>query len=163
LKTNKIKNLVITVGISGCGKSTWLKDKSPVVETDDIRKELLGDVSDISQEAPIFDTARKRIAKLFKTHDTVYFGATNVETKHRVPFLESIKDICKHEFVIDVIIFDCDPKVSKKRVKRDLKKGLDRADSLNIIKEQYNQYLKALKKIPKEKGVYRYIHYAKQS
>jgi len=36
-----VKNLVVTLGITGCGKSTWLKEKSPVIETDDLRVELL--------------------------------------------------------------------------------------------------------------------------
>ena len=37
------------------------------------------------------------------------------------------------------------------------------ADPWTIIDEQYQQYLETLDKIAKEKGVYRYIHYAKQS
>ena len=41
-----MKNLVVTLGITGCGKSRWLKDKSPVIETDDLRIELLDDISD---------------------------------------------------------------------------------------------------------------------
>jgi len=110
-------------------------------------------VSNISQEALVFDTTRQRVSELFDTHDTVYLGATHVETKHRVTYLESIKAIRKHEFVIDVIIFDCDPKVSKDRVKKALEKGVERADSLEIIDEQYKQYLEALDKIYKEKDV----------
>jgi predicted kinase len=87
------KCLTVTLGMTGAGKTTWLRDKSPVVETDDLRVELLDDISDDIQNGLIFGTAVKRISDLFDTHDTVYFGATLVNSKHRIPFLQSIKDM----------------------------------------------------------------------
>ena len=71
-----MKNLVATLGITGCGKSSWLKDKSPVVETDDLRVELLGSVDDITQEGLIFKTAASKIAQLFDVYNTIFLGAT---------------------------------------------------------------------------------------
>ena len=68
-----MKNIVTTLGITGCGKSSWLKDKNPVVETDDLRVELLDDIDDYTEEGLIFSTAAKRMAKLFDTHDIVYY------------------------------------------------------------------------------------------
>ena len=153
-----MKNLVVTLGITGCGKSRWLKNKSPVIETDDLRVELLDDISDsATQEGLIFGTAAKRISKLFDTHDTVYFGATLVNGKHRIPFLQSIKDMCKHKFVIDVVIFPGIPELSKERISRDLKNGVQRADSIQFIDEQYEQYLHTMSNFNKEKDFYRSI------
>ena len=153
-----MKNLVVTLGITGCGKSRWLKNKSPVIETDDLRVELLDDISDsATQEGLIFGTAAKRISKLFDTHDTVYFGATLVDGKHRIPFLQSIKDMCKHKFVIDVVIFPGIPELSKERISRDLKNGVQRADSIQFIDEQYEQYLHTMSNFNKEKDFYRSI------
>ena len=153
-----MKNLVVTLGITGCGKSRWLKNKSPVIETDDLRVELLDDISDsATQEGLIFGTAAKRISKLFDTHDTVYFGATLVNGKHRIPFLQSIKDMCKHKFVIDVVIFPGIPELSKERITRDLKNGVQRADSIQFIDEQYEQYLHTMSNFNKEKDFYRSI------
>ena len=152
-----MKNLVVTLGITGCGKSTWLKDKSPVIETDDLRVELLDDISNVTQEGFIFGTAAKRISKLFDTHDTVYFGATLVDSKNRIPFLQSIKDMCKHKFVIDVVIFPAIPELSKERITRDLKNGVQRADSIRFIDEQYEQYLYTMNIFNKEKDFYRSI------
>ena len=143
--------------MTAAGKTTWLRDKSPVVETDDLRVELFNDVND-EQDAFIFDTAAKRISKLFDTHDTVYFGATLVDNKYRIPFLQSIKDMCKHEFVIDMFIFPCTPEVSLKRITKDLKDGVERADSIQYIDEQYEQYLDALRSLRgDEKDFYRTI------
>ena len=153
-----MKNLVVTLGITGCGKSRWLKSKSPVIETDDLRVELLDDISDsATQEGLIFGTAAKRISKLFDKHDTVYFGATLVDGKHRIPFLQSIKDMCKHKFVIDVVIFPGIPELSKERITRDLKNGVQRADSIQFIDEQYEQYLHTMSNFNKEKDFYRSI------
>ena len=153
-----MKNLVVTLGITGCGKSRWLKNKSPVIETDDLRVELLDDISDsATKEGLIFGTAAKRISKLFDTHDTVYFGATLVDGKHRIPFLQSIKDMCKHKFVIDVVIFPGIPELSKERITRDLKNGVQRADSIQFIDDQYEQYLYTMNIFNKEKGFYRSI------
>ena len=135
------KCLTVTLGMTGAGKTTWLRDKSPVVETDDLRVELLGDIDDYTQDALIFGTAAKRVSDLFDTHDTVYFGATLVNSKKRIPFLQSIKDMCKHKFVIDVMVFPCDTKTSKKRIDKDLKEGVKRANSIYLIHRQYNQYV----------------------
>ena len=153
-----MKTLVITLGITGCGKSRWLKDKSPRIETDDLRIELLDDISDsVTQEGLIFGAASKRLSKLFDTYDTVYFGATLVDSKYRIPFLQSIKDMCKHKFVIDVVIFPCTPELSKERITRDLKNGVQRADSIQFIDEQYEQYLYTMNIFNKEKDFYRSI------
>ena len=152
-----MKNLVVTLGITGCGKTWWLRDKSPVIETDDLRVELLDDISDEIQDGFIFRTAAKRVSELFDTHDTVYFGATLVNSKHRIPFLQSIKDMCKHEFVIDVVIFPGLPDLCKGRITRDLKNGVLRADSVKYVDKQYEEYLYTMSNFDKEKDFYRSI------
>ena len=153
-----MKCLTVTLGMTAAGKTTWLRDKSPVVETDDLRVELFNDVDDISQEKLIFDTAVKRVSQLFELTDTVYFGATLVDSKYRIPFLQSVKDICKHELVIDMFIFPCTPAVSMERITKDLKDGVQRADSIKYIDEQYEQYLDALISLQgDEKDFYRTI------
>ena len=151
-----MKNLVVTLGITGCGKTTWLKDKSPVIETDDLRVELLNDINN-EQDGFIFRTAAKRVSELFDTHDTVYFGATLVNSKHRIPFLQSIKDMCKHKFVIDVVIFPGIPELCKKRIANDLKNGVQRADSVKYVDGQYEEYLYTMSNFDKEKDFYRSI------
>ena len=152
------KCLTVTLGMTGAGKTTWLRGKSQVVETDDLRVELLGNIDDYTQEGFIFGTAAKRVSDLFDTHDTVYFGATLVNSKKRIPFLQSIKDMCKHKFVIDVMVFPCDAKTSKERIDKDLKEGVKRANSIYLIHRQYNQYLDALRcLLGEEKDFYRKV------
>lgn len=149
------------MGISGSGKSTWLKDKHPVVETDDLRRELLGDVNDISQEKFIFDTAIKRIIRLFDTNDTVYFGSTLVETKHRISLLKQIREAVerRYELVIDIEVFPSNPEVTKKRIIEDIKNGKDRARTLHLIDEQYKMFKYTQNILRKEKSGIRFIKY----
>ena len=151
------KCLNVTLGMTGAGKTTWLRDKSPVVETDDLRVELLHDIDDITQEGLILDTAVKRISQLFELTDTVYFGATLVDSKYRISFLQSIKNMCKHEFVIDMVIFSCLPKAAKERITKDLKDQKQRADSIKFIDDQYEQYLHTMNILDDEKYFYRMI------
>ena len=151
------KCLTVTLGMTGAGKTTWLRDKSPVVETDDLRVELLGNIDDYTQEGFIFGTAVERVSDLFDTHDTVYFGATLVNSKKRIPFLQSIKDMCKHEFVIDVMVFPCDDKTSKKRITKDLNEGVERANSVHLIHRQYNQYVHTMSVLDDELDFYNKI------
>ena len=45
-KCSVVKCLTVTLGITGAGKTTWLRDKSPVVETDVLAKPIWGAVTD---------------------------------------------------------------------------------------------------------------------
>ena len=65
--------------------------------------------------------------------------------------------MCKHKFVIDVVIFPGIPELSKERIIRDLKNGVQRADSIKFIDEQYEQYLHTMSNFNKEKDFYRSI------
>ena len=135
--------LIFTLGIPGSGKSTYMQDKYPVVVTDELRKELLGDVNDITQEKFIFDTAIDRIVSLCYFHEVVYFDATMVETKHRVTMLEKIEGrVSDIEFV--AIIFPADVELSKKRIAVDLEAGKDRADVTRMLEEYLEYYVETM-------------------
>jgi len=148
-----MKKLIFTVGITGCGKSKWLSDKEPVIETDEIRKDIFGNINDIQNDGYIFQEARKRIIELFNKCDTVYFGSTMVETKYRIPFIKEIKDKCIHDIEFEAVIFKCDPEISKQRISKDLKNNIDRSNSLEVVDQQYEFYKDTLKSLDKE-GLY---------
>jgi predicted kinase len=141
-----MKTLKFTIGIQGSGKSTYTKDKKPVVSTDTLRKEFYGNVDDVSDEKFIFDTAIERIVGLFKEHNTVYFDATMVETKHRITFLGKIKELVEGVELIGVI-FSVDPEVAKARIMEDLNAGIDRADSTHYVDEYYEYFQETMELI----------------
>jgi len=148
-----MKKLIFTFGISGCGKSTWLADKDPVIETDQIRKEVFGSVNNYENDGYVFQEARKRIIENLRNNDVVYFGSTMVETQYRLPFLKEVIKKCPYDLHIEIVIFKSDPEKCKERVQIDLSKGTDRADSSEVIDSQYQFYIESLKVLEKE-GIY---------
>ena len=80
-----------------------------------------------------------------------------MDSKYRISFLQSIKDMCKHELVIDMVIFSCLPEVARERINKDLKTEIKRADSIKYIDEQYEQYLHTMDILDDEKDFFRII------
>tara|TARA_Y100000310_G_scaffold298173_1_gene331841 strand:- start:1232 stop:1444 length:213 start_codon:yes stop_codon:yes gene_type:complete len=49
-----------------------------------------------------------------------------------------------YEVIIDAYIFPCKPKTAKERIAKDLNTGVKRADSIQFIDEQHEQYKSAM-------------------
>ena len=89
------------VGLPGSGKSTAVDKKlkmankidlsAEAVSTDTIREVLTGDASDQTQNAKVFDIAKKAVVDLLNDGKSVVFDATNVSSKYRVSFLSDIR------------------------------------------------------------------------
>ena len=63
-----------------------------------------------------------------------------------------------YEVAVDAYIFSCDPEISKKRITNDLSCKGERADSVQFINEQYEQYIRAMHEIhTKETDFYRNV------
>jgi predicted kinase len=80
--------LVVMVGISGSGKSTFahgLKTSlnATVVETDAIRLELTGNAEDQTQNGRVFGVARQRVSDYLKQGRNVVIDATSLTIKDR--------------------------------------------------------------------------------
>lgn len=133
------KTLVFSVGIQGSGKSRYFKDKSPVIETDAIRKEMFANVNNLSNERAVFNHALERIVKALLVNDTVYLDATMVETKHRDKFLADLKERVPNIQLVG-IVFPTNPEVAKQRIQGDLARGVNRADSAKFVDEYYKYY-----------------------
>lgn len=97
--------LILTIGIPGCGKSTWVKEytkKHPcgtyVISTDAIRKEITGVEQCInpSQNDMIHEEARKRakqiidnreeISKKLGTWPVIIIDSTNVDVEEWIAY-----------------------------------------------------------------------------
>lgn len=64
-----------------------------------------------------------------------------------------------YEVFIDAYIFPADPKMSKKRITKDLAASVKRANSIQFIDEQYGQYKNAMIGIYNmELGFYRSVN-----
>lgn len=97
-------DFIMMVGLPGSGKSTVAKQLAKkmngeegstrwvVVSTDDIREMLCGSAEDQSQNAKVFDIAKKNIVEYLNAGSHVIFDATNVVSKKRIYFMQ---DICR--------------------------------------------------------------------
>lgn len=111
--------LIVTVGIPGSGKTSWVKDyieenkdkNIEVISSDEIRKELLNDIKDQSKNKEVFDVMKKRTKESLSNGYVTIYEATNISSKRRRALLKEMKkyyskSIClfKYKNLIDCII-----------------------------------------------------------
>lgn len=88
--------LIILVGLSGSGKSTYAKQKKDteldknwnIVSSDSIREELCGNCEDQSKNKEVFEIFHKRIKSLLSERQNVIADATNLTIKYRRAILD---------------------------------------------------------------------------
>ena len=105
--------LWMMVGIPGSGKSAMaerIKLEHPhtaIVSSDEIRQRLYGDVNDQDHNAEVFAEMHKTVTESLKVGLNVIYDATNINSKRRTSFLNSISDIsCYKEAIIMAIPFE---------------------------------------------------------
>lgn len=144
--------LILPVGISGSGKSTWIRANTDtntiVVCPDDIRRELTGSISDQSKNAEVFPLAFKRTADALNAGKSVIFDATNVTSKSRQALRDYMKVHVDRPFEGVAKIFDVDPQIAKQRVKKDVESGVDRSNVPDYaIDRQYQNFINDMNSI----------------
>lgn len=139
-------SLIELIGVSGSGKSTWIKNnkskwnKTVVISPDEIRKELTGNISDQSKNKEVFELTKILIIHNLKKGKNVVLDATNIDTIYRIPFVNDISD--KVEFKKIALVFYVSREEAKQRIKRDIENKVDRANvSEDIIDIQYQKYM----------------------
>ena len=150
-KSDKPK-FIIPIGISGSGKSKWIKTLTGhgfvVISPDEIRKELTGSISDQSRNKDVFPLAFQRSVDALNQGKNVIFDATNVVSDLRKKMLDYIKTNVKKDFIAQAKIFDANPEISKERIKKDIEAGVDRSNvPPEAIDRQYQNFTKDLNKI----------------
>ena len=135
-----MRKLYFTIGISGSGKSyyfnnSFLYDFSDVAKIltekgltladikvcpDDIRREVCGDVSDMSRDSYVWKLAEKRVKENLDEYGLALFDAVGAG-KSRKKFLK--------KFNADKIalVFKPDAKLSISRITNDINEGVDRS------------------------------------
>lgn len=90
-----VKNLWITVGAPGCGKSTWIKNhgySNIIISRDDVRFSMMKDGDDyFANEKQVFQTYVKNIQKaLDDGNANVYADATHLNERSRNKLLNAL-------------------------------------------------------------------------
>lgn len=152
---NMKPSLVLLIGIPGCGKSTWIKnnkskwENTVVVSPDEIRKQLLGDVSDQTKNSEIWKFAKLFAIESLKSGSNVIIDATNTDNVNRILWVESIQE--EVDFKRIALVFYVSPEVAKDRIRKDIENNVDRCNVPDKgVDTQYEWYLDSLKMLPKE-------------
>lgn len=119
------------VGISGSGKSTYTKEmKGLVVETDNLRRIILGDENDQTQNGKVFNFALELVNfSLYKGIDCV-LDATSLTKRDRRRCMKKIESDCKKVAVfIDMPLEVC---LAQNRMR-------ERKVPEEVIKRQYER------------------------
>ncbi len=148
-------NVIITVGISGAGKSTWSANfvkENPdylIANRDAVRKSLVGDMTGY-YKSPVLKQREEVVTELIWAYVQEIcageFGLildnTNLKKEYFLALLDKSLFIPKFKF------FDCDINVARLRViQRDFAK--DGKVDVSYIDKQYKQYIEIKKYIEK--------------
>lgn len=97
--------VVLAIGLPGCGKSTWFARQGIVpLSTDLIRKLLLDDETDQSQQAHVFGALYGLLRRrLVIGRKLTYIDATNLHSTERRSFFRIAQE---HGYAVDAIFFD---------------------------------------------------------
>lgn len=99
-----MSKLYMMIGLPASGKSTIAEEISKsegaiIVSSDEIRKELLGDINDQSKNSLIFETVEERIKLYLANKQDVIFDATNINYKKRRAFLQRMRGLYSFEAI----------------------------------------------------------------
>lgn len=121
IKIEKQKQLYITIGVSGSGKSSNRKDNCIIISKDNLRYGFLNyEQTNRAFFSEIEDIIKK--INLFSFHSfleegyNIYLDATNLTTKVRDPY---IKEAIKYGYDIHFIIFNNFKEAKKLNLKRE--------------------------------------------
>ena len=137
--------MVMMVGISGSGKSYFARNVAGVINTfggnakifssDDIRKEVYGDIYDQTHNQEVFQILHKRIKEFLRQSDDAFaiYDATNLSSKRRVAFLKELNKIDYLKKICVVIVTPIEKCIERQ-------KGRELEVPINSIKRQYKSF-----------------------
>ena len=155
LQGNQKPDVILPIGTSGSGKSTFIKSLSQenlvVIEPDAMRVEFTGNMNDKSKDKEIYEEAASRAIKAIKQGKQVVFDTTNLTKDKRLPFIETIKKAIPNAN-IQYKLMELNPELAKQRIKAQLARGENRAavsdETIDRHAASYKQMLEDIKDEP---------------
>lgn len=126
----------LPIGVSGSGKSTLWRTKYPdseLLEADLIRKEVGGDVSDISHEPEVWRIFGQRFKKLLKSGKDIYLSEMHLSLKGIKSELKTVFEV-NPDYDVKVLLLTVSnhPEICEKRVANDLARGVERSTTAGL-------------------------------
>ena len=148
-------SLIMTVGIPGSGKTTWLTKcflsdrilkKIAHICPDRIREEEFKNISDQANNVEVWRIAKEKTIEHLKEGRTVILDATNVSTPYRRLFINGLPP-CQ----LKAKIFEADPEECWQRIRDDIQRKVSRANvPRDVIYRMHEDLLYTLKVIENE-------------
>lgn len=112
---NSFPRVVVTFGVSGSGKSTWIKKHLPdykVVSLDDLRQQIAKSRSDQSCNSEVVRLAKEQLKSLLRTHSKIVWDATNIRKDFRQQVINLSRD---YGALVTLAVFHCPEDIYVKR------------------------------------------------
>lgn len=148
-------DVILPIGTSGSGKSTFIKslpqENLVVIEPDAMRVEFTGNMNDKSKDKEIYEEAANRAVQAIKQGKQVVFDTTNLTKDKRLPFIEAVKKAIPTAN-IQYKLMELNPELAKQRIKAQLERGENRAavsdETIDRHATSYKQMLEDIKSEP---------------
>jgi predicted kinase len=141
-KKANVPYFIMTIGIPGSGKSTIINKlalSNPnyrVVCPDNIRKEITGQISDVSQDYKVWQIVKERVVEALKEEKNCILDSTMVKGKSRRDFIKDLPLCYRYAQV-----FEINPEKAKSRIKNDIENKVDRSNvPMGVIDRMYNNF-----------------------
>lgn len=145
-----MKEIIICVGISGSGKSTWttkfLKENHNFlrINRDDIRKTLIGDLNGYYQRSDLNDIERfiNKIEKdLYTSINYIHRNIIIDNTNLKIQYINKWIDLAEDDYYdFKFKLFDIELDEAQRRVAH--REHMQTFENLNYINKQYEDYKK---------------------
>lgn len=110
--------VVLTFGISGSGKSTWIEQNLSdykIISLDNLRVEITGDRKNQAENSKIVFIAKERLKAHLRAHHKVVWDATNLRRDFRQQIISLSQN---YGALITLVIFHCEESVYLERNKQ---------------------------------------------
>jgi predicted kinase len=149
-----LPNLILLMGIPGSGKSTWAKEyvfkcdaSYTIVSSDDIRKQLTGDINDQSKNSEVWEVVFNQVTGGLKNRRNIILDATNVRTDLRRVLVRQLPECNRY-----IKLFPVDKSSAKQRIAKDLAKGVVRSEVPDMIIEKMHASFQESQSVLSDEG-----------
>ncbi|MCC0178255.1 AAA family ATPase [Waterburya agarophytonicola K14] len=104
---NAFPQVVVTFGVSGSGKSTWIANnfaEHTVVSLDNLRQQIATSRSDQSQNSKVVQLAKEQLKALLRSNSKIVWDATNIRRDFRQQVINLSRN---YGALVTLVIFHC--------------------------------------------------------
>ena len=104
---DRFPQVVVTFGVSGSGKSTWIEKNLPehtIISLDNIRQQIAKSRSDQAQNSRVVQLAKEQLKVLLRSNSKIVWDATNIRKDFRQQVINLSRN---YGALVTLVIFHC--------------------------------------------------------